>query len=144
MTDLQKQERREKAAENAPFPASFFNVSEIKNFWMYCAVGVKMASGVISVCIEFWRRSNMKIAIMTFYKEDNYGTVLQAAALRRYLCELGHEADLIRYVSDGRVQTIYKDSVKNEFRKQVREELREERNPVVTGKTGGDTGAADR
>lgn len=51
----------------------------------------------------------MKIAIMTFYKEDNYGTVLQAAALRRYLCELGHEADLIRYVSDGKVQTIYKD-----------------------------------
>ena len=105
---------------------------------MYCAVGVKMASGAISVCIEFWRRSNMKIAIMTFYKEDNYGTVLQAAALRRYLCELGHEADLIRYVSDGKVQTIYKDSVKNEFRKQVREELREERNPVVTGKISGE------
>ena len=80
----------------------------------------------------------MKIAIMTFYKEDNYGTVLQAAALRCYLCELGHEADLIRYVSDGRVQTIYKDSVKNEFRKQVREELREERNPVVTGKISGE------
>ena len=59
---------------------------------------------------ETGRRRIMKIAIMTFYQEDNYGTVLQAAALSRYLTQLGHQADLIQYVSDGRIQTIHKDS----------------------------------
>ncbi len=88
---------------------------------------------------ETGRRRIMKIAIMTFYQEDNYGTVLQAAALSRYLTQLGHQADLIQYVSDGRIQTIHKDSARKEFSRRVREELREERNPLITGKLSGES-----
>lgn len=38
----------------------------------------------------------MKIAVFTFVGVKNYGSRLQAFALRRYLRDLGHEVDLIR------------------------------------------------
>lgn len=38
----------------------------------------------------------MKIAVFTFVGSKNYGSRLQAFALRRYLTGLGHEVDLIR------------------------------------------------
>jgi hypothetical protein len=40
----------------------------------------------------------MKIGIMTFWwSEDNYGQILQAYALQKYLRDMGHDAYLIRY-----------------------------------------------
>lgn len=43
----------------------------------------------------------MRIGILTFWwSEDNYGQILQAYALQRYLRDAGHDAYLIRY--DGR------------------------------------------
>lgn len=37
----------------------------------------------------------MKIAILTFFESDNYGTVLQAYALQHYLNLQGHQAELL-------------------------------------------------
>ena len=37
----------------------------------------------------------MKIAILTFFESENYGTVLQAYATQKYLETLGHTAELI-------------------------------------------------
>lgn len=42
----------------------------------------------------------MSIGILTFHFADNYGAVLQAYALRSYLCSLGENAEIINYVSD--------------------------------------------
>ena len=43
----------------------------------------------------------MRIGVLTFYwSQDNYGQLLQAYALQRYLREAGHDAFLIRYVGD--------------------------------------------
>ena len=39
---------------------------------------------------------NMRIGILTFFESENYGTVLQAYALQRYLTLQGHETELIR------------------------------------------------
>ena len=39
----------------------------------------------------------MRIGIVTFHGADNYGSVLQAYALSRYLRTLGHEVDIIDY-----------------------------------------------
>ena len=43
----------------------------------------------------------MRIGVVTFYwAQDNYGQLLQAYALQRYLREAGHEAFVIRYRRD--------------------------------------------
>ena len=42
----------------------------------------------------------MKIGIATFYETANYGTVLQAYALQKYLLNLGYEAELIQIRRD--------------------------------------------
>lgn len=43
----------------------------------------------------------MKIGILTFWwSEDNYGQLLQAFALQKYLNNLGHDAFLIRYIDN--------------------------------------------
>ena len=42
----------------------------------------------------------MKIGIATFFESANYGTVLQAYALQKYLANLGHEAELIQIQRD--------------------------------------------
>ncbi len=38
----------------------------------------------------------MKIGILTFYESLNYGTVLQAYALQKYLTDCGHDVELVR------------------------------------------------
>lgn len=44
----------------------------------------------------------MKIGIITFWwSQDNYGQILQCYALQKYLRDMGHDAFLIRYLSDG-------------------------------------------
>ncbi|MDR0305149.1 MAG: polysaccharide pyruvyl transferase family protein [Chitinispirillales bacterium] len=43
----------------------------------------------------------MKIGIMTFWwSKDNYGQLLQCYALQKYLQDMGHDAYLIRYLTD--------------------------------------------
>ncbi len=37
----------------------------------------------------------MKIAILTFFESENYGTVLQAYAIQKYLKKLGHTVELL-------------------------------------------------
>lgn len=37
----------------------------------------------------------MKIGILTFFESTNYGTVLQAYALQKYLTDCGHEAEFV-------------------------------------------------
>lgn len=39
----------------------------------------------------------MKAGIITFHCADNYGAMLQAYGLKRYLCDYGIEADIVRY-----------------------------------------------
>ncbi len=73
----------------------------------------------------------MKIAIMTFYEQNAYGVVLQAAALRHYLVSLGHEADLVRYVSDGKVAVLPSGSPRAGFIAEARMILKNNRNPIM-------------
>ena len=73
----------------------------------------------------------MKIAIMTFYKDDNYGTALQAAALRQFLISSGHRADIISYLPDGKVSAIPENYARSEFMQHVKKELREAGNPPL-------------
>lgn len=39
----------------------------------------------------------MKVGILTFIEADNYGAVLQAFALQKYINSLGHDCKIIRY-----------------------------------------------
>ncbi len=55
----------------------------------------------------------MKIGILTFFESTNYGTVLQAYALQKYLTDCGHEVELVhikRNIHSGskyfRMQTV--------------------------------------
>lgn len=42
----------------------------------------------------------MKIGILTFHNAHNYGAVLQAYALKKYLCKCGCDAKIINYEND--------------------------------------------
>lgn len=44
----------------------------------------------------------MKIAVMTWFHYDNYGTVLQVTALYRKLSEQGHQVEIIQYYPRGK------------------------------------------
>ena len=45
----------------------------------------------------------MKIGVLTHLRsEDNYGQILQAFALQKYLISKGHYAYLIQYYSDSK------------------------------------------
>lgn len=48
----------------------------------------------------------MKVAVLTWFRDMNYGTVLQALALQKYLQVKGHSPELINYLP-GRESTIY-------------------------------------
>ena len=49
----------------------------------------------------------MKIAILTFFESENYGTVLQAYATQRYLESLGHTAqEILEWYKNGYVSWI--------------------------------------
>jgi hypothetical protein len=57
----------------------------------------------------------MKIGILTlWWSEDNYGQQLQCYALQKYLCNMGHDAYLIRYDPRGDLEKtpIYKKILK--------------------------------
>ena len=41
----------------------------------------------------------MNVGILTFYKDDNYGSVLQAVALKTYLKSIGCESKIIDITS---------------------------------------------
>jgi len=48
----------------------------------------------------------MKIAIMTWFHYDNYGSVLQATALTRQLESYGHHVKIIQYYPSGQCRTM--------------------------------------
>ena len=39
----------------------------------------------------------MKVGILTFHDAHNYGAVLQAFALKKYIKNIGHDAKIINY-----------------------------------------------
>lgn len=43
----------------------------------------------------------MKIAILTFHNAHNYGAILQAYALRKYLRDLGHDVNILNYRNEA-------------------------------------------
>ena len=47
----------------------------------------------------------MRIGILTFHRALNYGAFLQAYALRRTILEMGHQAEVVDYWSDGHAAT---------------------------------------
>lgn len=47
----------------------------------------------------------MKIGILTFHYAHNYGAVLQAYALKKYLSDLGHETSIIDYKNESIVKS---------------------------------------
>lgn len=53
---------------------------------------------VIAACYPLkTRRSKAEVGIITFHCSDNYGAILQAYGLRKYLRHKGVEADIVRY-----------------------------------------------
>jgi hypothetical protein len=51
----------------------------------------------------------MKIGIVTFHYNNNFGAVLQCYALQRFVRELGHEVEIINYVPlDGGVRPFWR------------------------------------
>lgn len=86
----------------------------------------------------------MKIAIMTWFAQDNYGTVLQAAALTRQLKALGHEADIICYFPKDTVYTLPGKAARRSIIRQLRAERKDENNPVIVSQRAGDAFAAFR
>lgn len=49
----------------------------------------------------------MKIGILTFHRAHNYGAMLQAYALKKVLCNMGHEVGFIGYRQDA-IERAYK------------------------------------
>ena len=75
----------------------------------------------------------MKIAIMTRFHQDTYGTVLQAAALRLVLGKMGHEAYIIQYIPEGSVVTLPSDTVQEQLAWAVKQSRMDDRDPVLSG-----------
>ncbi len=80
----------------------------------------------------------MKIAIMTWFHIDNYGTVLQAAALSHVLRQKGHEVDVIRYFPKEQVNTMPDRSMRKALVRRIREQQRERRNPGTVSRLAGE------
>ena len=59
----------------------------------------------------------MKIGVITFHGEDNYGSVLQAYALTEYLNDKGYDAEIIDYYFDEHLANLKKISTKKEEEK---------------------------
>lgn len=72
----------------------------------------------------------MRVAVMTWLRQNDYGSVLQAAALQRVLCSMGHEASLIGYEPNDKVFTVPSGSVYREMAGQIRENRRYRKNPL--------------
>ncbi len=86
----------------------------------------------------------MKIAIMTWFAQDNYGTVLQAASLSRQLRDLGHEADIICYFPRDTVYTLPGKAARKSMLRQLRAERKSENNPVIVTQRAGSAFSAFR
>jgi len=80
----------------------------------------------------------MKIALMTRFHNDNYGTVLQAAALLRVLKSYGHEVDIIDYAPTDNVMTLAGRSRRWMGVPGVIRSSRAARNPVITSEVSGE------
>ena len=80
----------------------------------------------------------MRIAVMTWFDQDQYGTVLQAAALCRVLSRMGHEPQIVNYRHKDRIYTVPDDSLSRQMSAQVRRRTREMRNPYVIGEVSGE------
>ena len=53
----------------------------------------------------------MRIATMTWYHYENYGTALQAVALTEILRKMGHEVQMIQYLPSGRFMSVFDYSI---------------------------------
>ncbi len=80
----------------------------------------------------------MKIAIMTWFHYDNYGTVLQAAALVKALQNRGHQVDVIRYFPKEQVYSIPTKNLKKALVKRVRSQRQTEQNPPIVSVIAGE------
>ena len=69
---------------------------------------------------------NQKVAIMTWYYYQNYGSVLQASALYHVLDMVGYKPDLIDYEPKGAVR----ESIKNSFYKRLIHKVKTKLNPI--------------
>ncbi len=81
----------------------------------------------------------MKIAIMTWFHQDNYGTVLQAAALCRTLRARGHEVDIIRYFPKEQVNTLPGRNARRQIVRSLRAQRQEAKNPRIVSERAGET-----
>ncbi len=87
------------------------------------------------------RGTFMKIAVMTWFHYDNYGTVLQAASLVKLLREFGHEAEIIDYFPQERVLRMPPGSSRAQFIRRfrrLRNNDRTAKNPVITTQVSGE------
>lgn len=71
---------------------------------------------------------NKKIAIMTWYSYQNYGSVLQASALYHVIKTAGYKPDFINYKPKGNVR----ESVKRSFPVRVENRIKARFNPAYT------------
>ncbi len=80
----------------------------------------------------------MKIAMMTWFHHDKYGTVLQAAALSRVLQKMGHEAQVIHYYPHRSVYTLPGGSARKAAVQAYRDQRKVQGNPRIVGKLAGE------
>lgn len=71
-------------------------------------------------------RQNQKVAIMTWYTYQNYGSALQASALYHVIERMGYEPDFIDYTPKGNVR----DSVHSTFSERLIKRIKAKLNPV--------------
>lgn len=79
----------------------------------------------------------MKIALMTWFHYDSYGTVLQAACLSRVLRAMGHSVDVIDYFPEGRFLYLPSPSAGREAVRALRARGRKRRDPRIITRTSG-------
>ncbi len=74
----------------------------------------------------------MKIALMTWFHYDNYGTVLQAVCMCRALRKMGHLVDVIDYFPGGRSLTLPVQADRGRIVRELRSRRRSADTPVTT------------
>ena len=80
----------------------------------------------------------MKIAVMTWFHYDNYGTVLQAAALSRVLKGYGHQVDIIDYFPGDRCLVLPEKKWSRRLFRQWVDSRSASRDPVITTQVSGE------
>ena len=80
----------------------------------------------------------MKIAVMTWFHYDNYGTVLQAAALVRTLKGYGHQVDVIDYFPGSRCLVLPEGSRRRRMVRTWQKNRKNRRDPVITTQISGE------